>query len=377
MKTQYIWTLLLLTVLYLNKQQVKKPVEVIQVDYKFSAFNEEEKVVGSCKDINTLMKKDYQVIKEELEAWIGSLPLKTKRDEFEPYDSCLPLEKLSDSLNFQLRIKKPKYQVKKEIKIAIIDTGIDYRNPVFAERIFKPKMNLPEDFKGFDLVNEDFHPIDKDGHGTHVAGIIIGLFPEAKILPIKFHENGNSASLAWAIKIAVKSKVDIINISGGGSGYIDAEHEAIQMAKASGILVVAAAGNDHTNLDFGLGKYYPASYKEENIISVMANNLQGQKADFSNYGIDTTHISALGYIESYVPKKQSGNCIGFMKGTSQATPIVTAGAAILMASNPSLSFSEVKERLIKGADSIKSLSKFNQSQGRLNLTRTVSGQFGN
>lgn len=329
---------------------------------------------NQCRAIDDVMKEEKQIMDEEFALWKS--PLDAKISSFNPLNnSCVTLSNMTDLLYQQLNTKKSFYQVKKEVKIAIIDTGIDYSNPAFNGRIFKPTtFNLPHDFYGFDLVNQNFAPDDKDGHGTHVAGIIVSLFPEAKILPIKFYENRNTENMSLAIKLAVQSGVDIINISGGGEGMIYGEMEAIKQAQSKGIIVIAAAGNDKINLAVDKDKFYPASYQEDNIISVMAHDSSGAKASFSNYGYAFTDISALGQITSFVPSSLSSNCIGNMSGTSQATPVVTAAVGILMASNPHLSYKQIKSLILKSADVTPDFAQANRSQGKLNFSRSISGQ---
>lgn len=287
---------------------------------------------------------------------------------------CPSLTNLRKSLYSQLGMNIPVYVPKKEIKIAIIDTGIDVSNVALRKRIYRPNWGyLPENFYGFDLINNSFSPQDLDGHGTHVSGIITGLFPEAKILPIKVFEHHHSFdSFTRAIDLAVDAQVDIINISGGGANFEFAELASLLKAQAKGILVVSAAGNNFTNLDTSTQKFYPAFYKLGNIISVMANDPNGKKAPYSNYGELSVDISALGHVLSYLPNSINSNCEGYMEGTSQATPIVTATAAILWATNPNLSYLEIKKLLLLRSDTLVPQTTANKTS-RLNMKRTISG----
>lgn len=333
---------------------------------KVEAFN------SQCSQL-TSEQQEEEIIKASINRWakktvIRSTPMVET--------NCLNISQHQDLLYSQLKIVKPRYQVKKQIVIAIIDTGIDYNNPNLSERIFRPEgWDLPLDFKGFDLVHQDFFPMDKEGHGTHVSGIIAGLFPEAKILPIKFYESSQvRASLGEAIKIAVHMGAHIINISGGGYGEDPLEEEAIQFAKEKGVLIVSAAGNDTKNMNNSGNEYFPAAYNSDNILSVMANDDNGFIAPYSNFGTKHTDTSALGTIYSYLPSSVSPTCNGFMSGTSQATPVITATAAMLWASYPDLKYTEVKDLVLKGADKSILLIAANKSQGTVNIDRTISGQ---
>ncbi len=133
------------------------------------------------------------------------------------------------------------------IKIAIIDTGVDYNHPdLFG---FGPDGKV---IGGFDFVENDNSPLDTTGHGTEVAGIIAadgslkGIAPKAKILSYRVSDTGNAVSsdlIVKAINRAVQDDVDIINISLGVNRTNDKIEDAINNAVSKGIVVVAAAGN--------------------------------------------------------------------------------------------------------------------------------------
>ncbi len=133
------------------------------------------------------------------------------------------------------------------IKIAIIDTGVDYNHPdLFG---FGPDGKV---IGGFDFIENDNFPLDTNGHGTEVAGIIAadgvlkGIVPKAKILSYRVSDTGNSVSsdlIVRAIDRAVQDNADIINISLGVNRTNDKIEDAINRAINNGIVVVAAAGN--------------------------------------------------------------------------------------------------------------------------------------
>lgn len=133
------------------------------------------------------------------------------------------------------------------IKIAIIDTGVDYNHPdLFG---FGPNGKV---IGGYDFVDNDNEPIDTNGHGTGVAGIIAadgnlkGVAPKAKLLAYRVSATGESVSSEFivnAVHRAIKEKVDIINISLGVNKTNEELDRAVSEAVKSGIIVVAAAGN--------------------------------------------------------------------------------------------------------------------------------------
>jgi len=134
------------------------------------------------------------------------------------------------------------------IKIAVIDTGIDFSHPDL--------LGWGEDGKvigGFNFIVENEPPMDTNGHGTQVAGVIaadgekIGVAPKAKILAYKVSEDGEGVSAEFIIRAidkAIEDEVDIINISLGENKIDYKIDRAINHALEKGIFVVTAAGND-------------------------------------------------------------------------------------------------------------------------------------
>jgi minor extracellular serine protease Vpr len=133
------------------------------------------------------------------------------------------------------------------IKIAIIDTGVDYNHhDLFG---FGPTGKV---IGGYDFVDNDEQPMDTNGHGTEVAGIIAadgdlkGVAPKAKLLAYRVSETGESVSsdfIVRAIHLAMKEKADIINLSLGVNRTNEELDKAVSEAVKNGIVVVTAAGN--------------------------------------------------------------------------------------------------------------------------------------
>ncbi len=138
------------------------------------------------------------------------------------------------------------------ITIAVIDTGVDYTHPDL--------FGFGQDGKvigGYDYVDNDDSPIDTNGHGTEVAGIIAadgqlqGIAPKSKILAYRVSENGEAVSsdlIIKAIEQAVRDDADIINISLGVNLTNSRIDQAVNKAVEQGIVVVTAAGNHGPNL---------------------------------------------------------------------------------------------------------------------------------
>ena len=135
--------------------------------------------------------------------------------------------------------------------VAVIDTGVDFSHPDLLG--WGPEGKV---IGGFNFIDENELPIDKNGHGTQVAGIIAadgivkGVAPKAKILSYKVSEDGEGVSsdlIIKAIEKAIEDKADIINISLGVNKTNTKIDSAVNKALERGIFVVTAAGNDGPN----------------------------------------------------------------------------------------------------------------------------------
>jgi len=138
------------------------------------------------------------------------------------------------------------------IKVAVIDTGVDFNHPDLFGWGLDGKV-----VGGYNFIREDELPLDTNGHGTQVAGVIaadgqaIGIAPKAKILAYKVSEDGEGVSselIIRAIEKAIEDGADIINISLGVNKTNAKIDRAVSIALEEGIFVVTAAGNDGPGL---------------------------------------------------------------------------------------------------------------------------------
>ena len=138
------------------------------------------------------------------------------------------------------------------IRVAIIDTGVDFNHPDL--------FGWGDDGKvigGYNFIREDQPPMDTNGHGTQVAGVIAadgeitGIAPKAKILAYKVSEDGEGVSselIIKAIEKAIEDEADIINISLGVNKTNSKIDHAVNLALEKEIFVVTASGNDGPEL---------------------------------------------------------------------------------------------------------------------------------
>lgn len=282
----------------------------------------------------------------------------------------------------------------KKIKIAIIDTGIDYTHKDLmsniwvneAEKNGRPGVDddgngYVDDIHGYDFANKDADPLDGHGHGTHCAGTIgavhnnnlgvAGVMAEVELVAVKFLSDSGSGSTSDAIQAidyATKVGVNLMSNSWGGGGYSQALKEAIERANEKNILFVAAAGNSNSNND--QSPHYPSNYSVDNVISVAAHNAADELASFSCYGKRTVHIAAPG---RNILSTVTQNRYAVYSGTSMATPHVSGALGLLLASNSSLkSMKEIRERLMLTSEPVRAYRAKIMSSGRLNAYNLVT-----
>ena len=270
-----------------------------------------------------------------------------------------------------------KFKKKKEIIVAVVDTGIDPIHPFLEKNIFVESGNIDTKNFGVDFSKDKKDknsPLDQHGHGTHVAGIIKSIYPDVKILALKYYNPtasgiDNLNSTVEALRYAVENNVDVINYSGGGPEAAVEELRILKEAERKGILVVAAAGNEESNIDDKKKAYYPASYGLQNIITVTAHDEDLKILSTSNYGRSGVDIFAPGYrIKSSL---QNGRA-GFLTGTSQATAFVTGVVALIKSQYPNLTTEKIKEIIKSSAKKESSMEGKCVSGGRLDAASALS-----
>ncbi len=277
--------------------------------------------------------------------------------------------------SINLKTSWEKFQKKKDIVVAVVDTGIQFNHPFLKDNLITTKGSLSAKSYGVDFSTKraTMTPNDTHGHGTHVAGIVKSIFPEVKILALKYYNpqasgQANLNSTIKALEYAVDQGVDIINYSGGGPEPSAAELKVLKKAEKKGILVIAAAGNEKSNIDRKKNAYYPASYGLSNIITVGAHDESNKLISASNWGTKSVDIAAPGYrIKSAIP----GNGAGYMTGTSQATAFVTGVAALVKSQFPEFNFHQVRNIIISSSLKTKKLKGKVLGGGKLDAARAL------
>ena len=236
--------------------------------------------------------------------------------------------------------------------VAVIDTGVDYNHPDLLGRVIL----------GRDTANEDDDPMDDEGHGTHVAGIVAanagngqfgeGVSPDSKLLAVKVLGADGTGTvfdvaegMAYARTASTSPEVKVINMSlGGGNSQLQAEE--VDAMKAAGKVLVAAAGNENST-----SPSYPGA-DPDTALRVMSTQENDCRSYFSNFSPSTNptqyNIAAPG---SRIGSTLPNNGYGYLSGTSMASPVVAGAAALIMGENPDFTKDQVVERLLSTGES--------------------------
>jgi subtilisin family serine protease len=233
-----------------------------------------------------------------------------------------------------------------QINITVIDQGIDKNHPLFKDKLNSVISVIEDDSKTEDEI---------DGHGTHVAGIIVqeskaniklqiiknqseSLLTKLRATPNldkSISKNTWSANLPQAINEAIKNKTNIINLSQITYYSTPEILEALELAKKHNILIIAASGNKE--FDLGLIKKgylrtdkskpevgaFPCSFQLDNVICVgNYEKVKNKREKISNYGKTIIDVWAYGM-------EITSACVGGktdckMSGSSMSTPRIVA-----------------------------------------------------
>ncbi|HLW52249.1 MAG TPA: choice-of-anchor D domain-containing protein [Candidatus Angelobacter sp.] len=260
------------------------------------------------------------------------------------------------------------------IVVAVVDTGIDYNHPDIAANIWINTKEIAsngidddgngfiDDVRGWDFIGSTYQnptqsndPIDRFGHGTHVAGTVaaagnngigvIGVAWNAQVMAVKGLDDsgfGLDSTLSPAVIYAANNGADVISNSWAGQGSSQTIADAISYAYNLGAVVVAAAGNSQEDaLNF-----FPANLPQ--VITVAASDANSSLAFFSNFG-SKIDVAAPGV--DILSLRAAGTSLGRplnsdytrADGTSMAAPHVSGVAALILSQHPEFSNEQVRQ----------------------------------
>jgi len=251
--------------------------------------------------------------------------------------------------------------------VGVADSGIDYNHPDIQGNMWTSS----DGSYGWNFINNNNDPMDMAGHGTHVAGTIgavgnnaigiAGVCWRIKLVALRIGNNAFSLDAAIAsLHYANENNITIHNNSWGSRQYSPSLKHAITHYNG---LFIASAGN--LGADNDLLPDYPASFDNDNIISVAAINPYDSLAPFSNYGAKSVDIAAPG--TDIFSLSLKGEYSG-QSGTSMATPHVSGAAALLKSYKPDLTALDIKNIILSSADKYPNLDGKVLSGGVLNVS---------
>ncbi len=287
---------------------------------------------------------------------------------------------------------------KKEVVVAVLDSGVDLSHPDLINNIWNNSDEIPDDgldndgnsyiddINGWDFVDSDNEPtpvlVDAYdytavNHGTVIAGVIaasandegiVGVNPKVRIMDLRILDAkgmGNTLVLSQAIDYAVENKADIINLSLVGKSIDESLKKSITNAYNAGVMVVAASGNESKNgVDLDIEPAYPVCDFDNinRVIGVAAVDSQNKLSAFSNYGEKCIDISAPGVnifstvYHDFTDVNFSTYYRGGWSGTSVAAPMVSGALSLLKMNYPSLRPADLYSILLSSSDSLQTAS---------------------
>lgn len=240
-----------------------------------------------------------------------------------------------------------------EVKIAVIDTGVDINHREFANASFDPlSYNVNSGTVGIEAVMDD------GGHGTNVVGVIAadnrdgegvsGAAPRTTIMVIKANKVPaniySPVRVAIGIRYAADNGAHVINLSMASSLPDQAVADAISYAASKDVLVVVAAGNNRSG-----SPYYPAAL--DNVIAVSSIDDQQNFSTFSNHGahIDIAAPGTRINMTRYSSHNATLDPYSTLNGTSYAAPQVAAALGMIKALNPEMTGQQLRDRILSTA----------------------------
>ena len=303
---------------------------------RFTFYNENEEpllLVNVDKKCNIMVSR---LIQRDINGKIFSI---------DNLSSDLSKVKSSEYFNPTLEKQKPF----KGIKVAIVDTGVNYNLDFIADKISRiDESNLT----GYDFEDDDSLPYDIDTgrsvffpmhHGTSVSSIILREAPMSELVVYRFPRS-EMCKFENLIEHISVNKIKIVNLSMGSVNKDDWQCFYKAAKSNKNILFFVSAGNDGKNIDFE--KIYPASFDLENIIVVTSSDISGNLAQGSNFGSVSVDFLIPG---EQIPVIDHRGVKTNASGSSFAVPRVVAMAIRILSNNPNANIFDIKSILISRA----------------------------
>lgn len=256
------------------------------------------------------------------------------------------------------------------VVVGIIDSGINRKNSDLKKNVVN----------GYDFVhNKKKNIVDKEGHGSFIAGLIasqvsnkkgiagLSRLNHLKVMPLKFDFSTDEA--ISAIAYAQARGVRILNTSWGTDEFDQALYDAI---KAYNGLIIAASGNDGVEHNSD-NHFYPCDFDLDNVICVGASDENDRMTDYSDYGRSVDILAPGGSEEApLVSADIKGNRYTEGIGTSFSAALVSGAAGLVLSANPSLPNLEIKNLILDNARVKEELAGKIVTGGILNIRGAVN-----
>jgi len=287
------------------------------------------------------------------------------------------------------------------VVVAVIDSGVDYNHEDLSANLWQNPGETPgnsidddgngyiDDVYGWDFCSNDSDPMDTDGHGTQVAGVIAargnngkgisGVAWYGKIMALRC-QSGDSGYVYAAIQgityaLALKDREGyrmILNCSWATNAYSQALYDALNAARSKGVLVVAAT--EVWTADHDLAPRYPACFDLDNIISVGPSNRYDEP--YSNgYGTASVDLHAPGWEIWSTSLSNAYGQSSYYYSSSLAAAHVCGAAALVWSHRSSSGYKVIKGLILNGVESGQLPGAFkgkSVTEGRLNLNNSLA-----
>ncbi|MEL6330609.1 MAG: S8 family peptidase [Planctomycetota bacterium] len=275
--------------------------------------------------------------------------------------------------------------------VAVIDSGVDYLHPDLRDNIWTNPGEIPgndidddkngyvDDVHGWSFVEgAEGDPMDTDGHGTAVAGVIgasadngigiAGLCRDVRIMVVKVNERNRSttAAMAAGIRYAVDNGARVLNMS--HTWVPDrAYRRALEHADRAGVVMVTGAANDDRGgRDLDRDPVYPAGFELEHKVVAAGSGPGGGPAPSSNFGRRTVDLFAPAELITTTTIEPPGEYAAW-SGNSLAAPFVSGTAALIIAERPEWRAAEVIRAILESVDRAEAFGGLARTGGHLNV----------
>lgn len=246
--------------------------------------------------------------------------------------------------------------ISQDVIVAVVDTGVLYTHPDLVDNIYTSAAGQ----HGYDFVNNDTDPLDDNGHGTHVSGIIgaranngVGVTgvmgTRVKVMGVKVLDaqgSGDDVAIVNGIRYAADQGAHVMNMSLGGKFQSAAIRDAMVYAAGKGTVIVVAAGNSSEEIT-AANFYTPAGYAKDipGCLSVgSVDAVSGARSSFSNTG--STYVWIAGPGSNGILSTYLADGYMALQGTSMASPVVAGAAALVVAAYRSRSITYTPAQVV-------------------------------